>query len=261
MLIVGGFMLLLALEFVLLRRVQTAQAAPMPRADQLVRAWWGELRTAAAIFFWRQPFRATAEGDFLPHAPGRRGGVVLVHGLFCNRAFWNPWMRELRRLDIAFVAPTLEPVLGSIDGYTQTIDAAVTAVQASTGGPIVMVGHSMGGLAIRAWLAQARNAERVHRVVTIGTPHQGTWMARFGRASSRGEMALASPWLARLAARETPALRARYTCFFGHCDNVVFPASAACLAGATNVHLAATAHVRMAFDPRVFEAVCRALDQ
>lgn len=256
-----SYALVLAGEFILSRAVQDGEAAPLPRAAELLSAWWGEVRTAPLIFFWRQPFRADAEPDFLPSGAAGRRGVVLVHGLFCNRGFWTGWMRRLRGRGVPCVAPNLEPVFASIDTYADSIESAVRRLHSLTGVPVVLVGHSMGGLAIRAWHAKYGLPGRVHRVITIGTPHHGTWMARFARAGSRAEMGLSSAWLARLAARERAGSMPEFTCFYGHCDNIVFPASAACLEGARNIHLPATAHVQMAFHPAVFAETCAALDQ
>jgi hypothetical protein len=55
-----------------------------------------------------------------------------------------------------------------------------------------------------------------------------------------------SDWLASLAGREAPGRGTRFTCFYGHCDNIVFPPSTATLPGADNRHLAGVAHVAMA---------------
>jgi pimeloyl-ACP methyl ester carboxylesterase len=253
-----GYALFLALEFVALYVVQGSESGAL-RADlpQLLRAWWGEVITAPRVFFWRQPFRAHAEPDHLPNLANGGRGVVLVHGFFCNRGLWNPWMRELRACGVPHIAVNLEPLFGSIDCYPTIIDAAVARVEAATGQPVVLVGHSMGGLAIRAWLRQFNADARVHRVITIGSPHQGTWLARFGQALNGKQMRQRSPWLAKLAADETPARTERFTCFYGHCDNIVFPVVSGTLPGAVNLHLPTTAHVHMAFHPGVFNEVLR----
>jgi len=39
------------------------------------------------------------------------------------------------------------------------------------------------------------------------------------------------------------------TCYYSHCDNIVFPASRATLEGADNRHLPGVAHVQMADHP------------
>jgi hypothetical protein len=53
---------------------------------------------------------------------------------------------------------------------------------------------------------------------------------------------------------------AQFTCFYGHCDNIVFPTLTATLSGADNRHLAATAHIHMAYRPEVIAEVLRWLD-
>ena len=96
LLIVGGYALVLGLEFALLRQAH-GDDDPTPRASaaQLLRAWWGEVRSAPLVFCWRQPFFSRAHADLLPaDATGRRG-VLLVHGFVCNRGLWNRWLQRL----------------------------------------------------------------------------------------------------------------------------------------------------------------------
>ena len=257
LLILFGYALFLAAEFVMLYFVQQDDAAPRPTAWQLTSAWWNEVQTAARVFFWRQPFRWNAERDSLPQSPDGRRGVLLVHGFVCNRGLWNPWMRALRALGIPFMAINLEPVFGSIDAYAEQIDSAVDRLETVTGRSVVLVGHSMGGVAIRAWFARFQADARVHRVITIGSPHRGTWLARYGRTANGREMRLDNPWLANLALGETAERYGRFSCFFGHCDNIVFPAVSGTLPGAKNVHVPGTAHVQMVFKPQVFDEVCQ----
>jgi triacylglycerol lipase len=258
--ILFGYTLFLAAEFVALYFVQRADVAPRPTVRQLVTAWWHEALTAPRVFLWRQPFRSAAEADHLPAATRATGrGVVLVHGFVCNRGLWNPWMRKLRARGIPFAAVNLEPVFGSIDRYPQVIEEAVRRVEQATGHPVVLVGHSMGGVAIRAWLTRFDADARVHRVLTIASPHHGTWLARFGHTINGRQMRLNGPWLAQLALRERPERYAKFCCYFGHCDNIVFPAASGTLPGAENLHVPGTAHVHMAFHPRIFEGLLRCL--
>ena len=48
---------LMALEFVLLRRVARGDPAPVPRAIELLRAWLGETMGAVRVFAWQMPWR------------------------------------------------------------------------------------------------------------------------------------------------------------------------------------------------------------
>jgi triacylglycerol lipase len=256
-LILFGYALFLAVEFVLLRLIHGTDPAPRASARELFTAWCGEVVSAPRVFCWRQPFRSTSQPDYLPAQGHHRRGVVLVHGFVCNRGLWNPWMHRMRAAGTPFIAVNLEPVFGSIDDYRATIDAAVQRLWSLTGLAPVVVAHSMGGLAVRAWLASVAADDRVHRVVTIGTPHSGTWLARFAVPPNARQMRQHSAWLEHLASMETEARRARFVCFYGHCDNIVFPPSTATLAGADNHHLRAVAHVHMASHPAVFSEVER----
>jgi triacylglycerol lipase len=249
----------LALEFVLLAVLGRDPAVPRPSAIQLLRAWWGEVLAAWQVFGWRQPFAADRE----PDVPGQLGrtGVLLLHGYVCNRGLWTPWLRQLRAAGVPCTAITMNPPFGSIDSYQPAIDAAVQDLTRRTGRPPLLVGHSMGGLSARAWLAGQPDAAaadaRVAGMVTIATPHQGIWAARLGLSTNARQMRLGSRWLVALAAQESAARRARFTCFYGHADNLVFPASQAMLAGADNRHLAGVAHVAMVFEPAVLAEVLR----
>jgi triacylglycerol lipase len=255
--ILFGYALFLAAEFVTLYFVQRADATLRPNVRQLLTAWAHEVLTAPRVFLWQQPFRSKAESDHVPAGCLSRPGVVLVHGFVCNRGLWNPWMRELRARGVPFVAVNLEPVFGTIDHYPRIIEDAVARVERATGRPVVLVGHSMGGVAIRAWLARFDADARVQRVLTIASPHHGTWLARFGHTANGRQMRLDSPWLAKLAQREPRARQEKFTCYFGHCDNIVFPAASGTLPHADNVHVPGTAHMHMAFNRSVFEALLR----
>lgn len=250
----------LGVTFVLMRWRNRKDPAPPSSWAQWFSAWWGEVRAAPRVFGWRQPFRSAAEPDFVPiEARGRRG-VVLVHGFVCNRGLWTPWLAQLRAAGVPFVAVTLEPVFGSIDDYVPIIEQAVRRLEQATGELPVLVGHSMGGLAIRAWLARHDADARVAGVITIGSPHRGTWLAtlaHFG-INSR-QMHPRSDWLRALEAAEPAARRARFLCLYSHTDNIVFPASNALLPGARHQHVAATAHIELVHRPEVMAPLWQAL--
>jgi pimeloyl-ACP methyl ester carboxylesterase len=256
-LVLLGYSMFLALEFVALHFMNQSDPVGPAKWRELVLAWWGETRTAPRVFCWRQPFRSQVVGDYLPEN-GRRG-VVFVHGFVCNRGLWTPWLSELLAAEHAFVAVNLEPVFGGIDCYVQIIDAAVHRVMASTGLPPVLVCHSMGGLAVRAWLRASAGDARAHRIVTIGTPHHGTWLGQFSPFPNGAQMRRNSKWLRQLQ-NDEPALRhTQFLCWYSNCDNVVFPASTGTLLGADNRLVKAVAHVSLTFNPVVMATTLAAI--
>ena len=256
-----GLMLVMGSQFAWMHRANARDAAPRAHPGQVWRAWWVEMGTALQVFGWRQPFRSPVQPDWLPAArPGQPPrGVVLVHGFQCNRAVWLPWFARLRAGGHAYVAVNLEPVFGSIDTYAPLIDAAVQRVADATGRAPVLVCHSMGGLAARAWLRAFEADARVHRVITLGTPHGGTLLAELGHAHNGQQMRCASPWLVALQASESAARARLFTCWYSNCDNIVFPASTAVLAGSTPRFIDGVAHVQMALHPQVMDACLQQL--
>lgn len=261
--IAGIAPIVLALEFGLLARVPPGDpSVPRPSAAQVLRAWWAEVRQLHRVFYWRLPFRWRSPGDHLEPACAGRRGVVFVHGFVCNRGIWSPWMQRLRALGQPYVAVNLEPVFGTIDSYVPIVEGAVQRVTACSGLPPVLVCHSMGGLVARAWLrAAGAGAARVARVITIGTPHHGTWLARFSHTDNGRQMRVGSPWLQQLARDEAARPLPPFTCWFSNCDNIVFPVSTARRPGADNRFVPGAAHVELAFEPQVIDGsldlICR----
>ena len=92
----GIYLLVMALEFVLMHITNRTDAAPRARLSQVVGAWWAEVWVALMVFCWRQPFRHDSMPDWLPARPTGKRGVVLVHGFMCNRGLWLPWFAPLQ---------------------------------------------------------------------------------------------------------------------------------------------------------------------
>jgi triacylglycerol lipase len=258
--LVLGYAAVFGVEFALLWATFGTDPTIRPSLTELSKAWWGEVCSAPVVFGWRQPFRSAHLQDNLPMGVNGRRGLLLVHGFVCNRGLWNAWLARLKDLDVPFVAVNLEPVFGSIDDYAATLESAMRQLEDCTACPPVVVAHSMGGLAVRRWWADQADNARVFRLITIATPHRGTWLARFAFSKNGAQMRQQSAWLQRLASQEPVNRAALCTCFYGHCDNIVFPPSTATLPGADNRHLPGVAHVHMVDHPAPWQETLRWLD-
>jgi pimeloyl-ACP methyl ester carboxylesterase len=253
----------LAIEGLMLRRVSRRVNGVRLAWGTLVRAWWREWGASSRTFGWRLPWRSQAFPDHLPASARGRRGVVLVHGFVCNRGLWNPWLERLRALDRAVVAVSLEPVFGEIDGYAASLEAALRRIEAATGLAPLVVAHSMGGLVVRAWLrayAAQGAAERVARVITIGTPHRGTWIAGWSMAPNARQMRMGCTWMEALGRGEAASPAGLFVCWWSECDQIVFPPPTAVLPGAEARQLAGVGHLALVDREEIWSDVVARLD-
>lgn len=187
--------------------------------------------------------------------PGSGIPVLLLHGYGCNSGFWAWLTPLLDQARISHATLDLEPVTGSIDGYAGAIeDAARALCEASGSARLVVVAHSMGGLAARAWM-RAYGTARVARVITLGTPHHGTALASMGIGQNAAQMRHGGAWLRALADSEPPATRALVTSIFSWHDNIVSPQASGQLEGARNVAFGGIGHVALGSNARILAAV------
>lgn len=218
--------------------------------------FWQEFDATLFATSWSMPFRRFRQR---PASAPRALPVLLVHGYGCNSGYWEPMSRVLTAAGITHHALDLEPVCGSIDQYVPALDAAIRALQAASGQErIVLAAHSMGGLAVRAYLRR-HGAAHIAKIITLGTPHHGTALANFGIGINTMEMGWRgragqgqpSPWLRTLAATEDPGHHRLFVSIYSWHDNIVSPPTSPHLEGAKNIQLGGIGHVALAFDPRI----------
>ena len=189
--------------------------------------------------------------------------VLLIHGYGCNSGYWHPMSKALATARITHYAVDLEPVLLDIDGYVPLIHDALEKLCIETGHyEVIIVAHSMGGLATRAYLRD-HGCARIAKVITLGTPHQGTGLANFGAGPNSRQMrwtgdartGTPSEWLRALAATEDDAVRALFVSIYSHHDNIVSPQTSSHLAGAINIEFHGIGHVALGFHPAIQKCV------
>ena len=222
----------------------------------IARLFTGEFCATMVCSSWGMPFqrfdkRIFTDTTALP--------VLLIHGYGCNSGYWHWMSQALEEAHITHYAVDMEPVFGSIDGYAPIVAEAVQRLLSESGQQkIVIVAHSMGGLAARAYLRDYGH-EHIAKAITIGTPHHGTTIANFGIGLNCGEMNFlgraeegsSSEWLQGLAASENQATREVIISIYSHHDNIVSPQISSHLPGATNLPISGVGHVALALNPEV----------
>jgi pimeloyl-ACP methyl ester carboxylesterase len=229
------------------------------------RAWWAEYRASVLVFMLRQPWPRHANRVLPALADTQaRLPVLLVHGYVCNHRVWDAMAQALRQAGHPVLALDLEPVFGSIDSYASVIESALGRLLAQTGATrVALVGHSMGGLAIRAWLRTQDSPalQRVARIITLGTPHQGTQLPQPYVTTNGGQMRWHSDWLATLALSEDPFKRSLMSIALNLQDNIVYPQRAQLLPGTVVTEFRGIGHLEMCLNPAVIAWVCQQLGQ
>jgi hypothetical protein len=112
--------------------------------------------------------------------PPLRGPAVLVlHGLGEGRGSMRPIAEHLRgAIDANVLLVGYASTNADIEAHGRSLDRVIAALPPAS--RISFVGHSLGNLVVRRWmsLAAPRDLDRVHRMVMLGPPNQGSELAR-----------------------------------------------------------------------------------
>jgi triacylglycerol lipase len=182
--------------------------------------------------------------------------VLLVHGLLSNSGVWwllgrriqkalSDWFKCLSvdRID-------LDTPFASLDGYVDMLDHRIKTLRQNKEVEVILIVHSMGWLVCRAWLS-ANEGMNIRRLITIGTPHQGSQSANLLSATNLKQMRPESVWLQKLPAKPTIKTTAIYSVH----DNLVIPFPSGFSKNFNSVQLSETGHLGLLFDKKVIASV------
>lgn len=214
-----------------------------------LRAWLHmvirEMFAYLLTFTWLLPF----EGLLM--APDRLRPsslpLLLVHGYGCSRGIWRLQRARLEAAGHVVATVTLTPPFGHLDDMVPLLARRIDEVLAATGAAqLVLIGHSMGGLVCRDYLALAGGA-KVAQLITLATPHQGSQLAAMGLGDNAREMEPGSGWLQRFAAVPlcVPGISVRTS----H-DNFVLPQSRQRMEGMEDIEISALGHLSLIYSRR-----------
>lgn len=111
--------------------------------------------------------------------PVSGAAVLVLHGLGENRASMQPLVKHLRgQLDATVLTVGYASPQTGIDGHGASLGRVIAGLPGAT--RLSFVGHSLGNIVVRRWMHQAPAADlaRVHRMVMLGAPNQGSDLAR-----------------------------------------------------------------------------------
>jgi triacylglycerol esterase/lipase EstA (alpha/beta hydrolase family) len=219
-----------------------------------------EFRAVLGSNFVGVPFPALVTPPERAPIPTDRIPVILVHGYFGNRGFFGALLRHFEAAGVAPVfAPDFPATFATIEDFAEALDREIERIATATGQPrVVLVCHSMGGLATRRYLAN-RGPGRIAKVVTIASPHGGTVLSRLGLGANAAQMRRGCAFIADLRHAETAGAPCLFTSIYSLDDNMVTPQDTSCLDWSRNVPLAGVGHITILQTAATFEALMKEL--
>jgi hypothetical protein len=185
--------------------------------------------------------------------------ILLVHGMVDNRAIFTVLKRRLRKRGFGRVMTiNYSPVTNDIRQAARDLAVEVEALVAETGFErIHVVGHSLGGLIARYYVQRLGGDERVHTLVTLGSPHEGTLTAHLLPVQLCRQLRPGSDLYAELA--EPAECRTRFVAYWSDLDQMILPHDSGRLEhpdlSVRNVRVHGVGHMSLPLDGQVVHEI------
>lgn len=183
-----------------------------------------------------------------------------------NRSVFTLLRRGLLRRGFGRVVSMNYSLLtNDVRAAAERLAAEVERLVAETGYErIHVVGHSMGGLIARYYVQRLGGHERVHTLVTMGTPHGGTRAAYLLPSRLCRQLRPGSDLVAELA-EPAPGCDTRFICYWSDLDQVVVPQRNGRLLhpdlSVRNVLVRGVGHMSLPIQGRLVREITAALSQ
>lgn len=231
-------------------------AWPLTLVDGAVRSGAGMIRKEPDLPMRLPPAKEAAE---VP--------ILLVHGYFQNRGGLLFMQRSLKKHGFKSVHVfSYNPVRKSIPEMANCLSNRVEQVMARTGAKqIHLVGHSLGGLICRYYVEKMSCSKKVHTLVTVATPHNGTVMAYGGRSPAARQMRPDSEFIQIMKKSRKPR-SVRYVSYYSNLDAIVLPARSAILSNGNgsnvkNILVHDMGHLSLLISPELIASVGSTLSE
>lgn len=232
---------------------------PLPSREGI--ACWAR-ETAASLLMlpmlvlggWEWAPKAARDWD--PEAETQDVPVILVPGYALNRGTFLVLALYLRRRGWRWVwGLNNRPHSCPADRFVTRLSDRVDRVLAQTGASQVdLVGHSMGGALAAAYVVDHAAADKVRRIVSLGTPWDGTDMHVWGFRRQAKDLAPRAELLARARTVDVPLVG-----IWSESDIIVVPPKNARPPHGCAVHLPHIGHLDLLLNVRSLRVVARAL--
>jgi len=185
--------------------------------------------------------------------------VVLVHGLGANRGAWWP-LRLFLRMNGHRRIYAFNHDQGSIEEHAEDLKDFVDAVLQATGEDRVdLVAHSIGGLISRYAVQRLGLDQKVRTLVTLATPHQGTYAAQYANTTLVRSLRPESGLVSDLNKDGLAPYPVQFIAVYSDRDIYVVPAGLMTHPDAENIFIPDLSHSQYLVSPPVFRFVASCL--
>lgn len=151
--------------------------------------------------------------------------ILLVHGIVDNHSIFTMLERALRRRGFTDVSSFDYGLFTSdIRVAAGDLAQAVEALAVQSGyDRIHVIGHSLGGLIARYYVQRMGGYDKVQTLVTLGTPHLGTQLARAGRLLPLVRQLTPESDIIKELAEPATECSTRFIAFYSDLDQLIVP--------------------------------------
>lgn len=150
--------------------------------------------------------------------------ILLVHGMIDNRSIFTVLRRGLTRRGFTSIyAMNYSPATTDLRTAALQLSHEIEKIVEETGYErIHIVAHSLGGLIARYYVTRLGGDDRVHTLVTLGTPHKGTVLAYALPLPVLRQMRPGSGLIKELE-EPVPRCQTRFISYWTDADQLVVP--------------------------------------
>jgi triacylglycerol lipase len=200
--------------------------------------------------------------NFFMNPTIRRNPVVLIHGIDDTCAIFERMTPALENLGWSLHGIDLVPNNGDIglEQLAQQIAAYVEKTFAPEQA-IDLVGYSMGGIISRYYVQRLGGLQRVQRLVTLASPHNGTWSALLRPNLGASQMRINSDFLSDLNRDAWQLEQLNFTSIWTPFDSMILPANSSEMPVGKNRQVWVGGHSWMVSDAKSLLAIAEALSE
>lgn len=209
--------------------------------------------------------RAVAAPGKAPVRRAHKRPVLLVHGILGQRhVYWNLFKRRLvadgfRVHEVILPYALLGDIRIAARMLADKVDATLAGDKADK---VDIVCHSAGGLVARYYVTYLKGNRHVRHIVTMGTPHGGTYFSyllQFPFLSIVRQTRPGSHLIQEISGPGAIPNGIKVTSLWSPTDLVVVPPESAVLAGATNIKVPWITHWGFLWNKHIYQMVKDAL--